>query len=58
MDRRDKLRFPFNREMRYKLLENDSIIAAGEGAAAANCKRSAGMPPFLSFPPGPCAVRS
>jgi hypothetical protein len=31
MDRRNKLRFPFNREMRYKLLENDSIIAAGEG---------------------------
>ena len=31
MDRRNKLRFPFNRELRYKLLENDTIIAAGEG---------------------------
>ena len=31
MDRRTKLRFPFNRELRYKLLENDTIIAAGEG---------------------------
>jgi hypothetical protein len=31
MDRRSKLRFPFNRELRYKLLENDTIVAAGEG---------------------------
>src|ERR1700729_2617889 len=31
LDRRNKLRFPFNRELRYKLLENDTIIAAGEG---------------------------
>lgn len=30
-DRRKKLRFPVNREMRYKLLEDDTIIAAGEG---------------------------
>ena len=31
MDRRNKLRFPFNRELRFKLLENDTVIAAGEG---------------------------
>ena len=31
MDRRNKLRFSFNRELRYKLLEDDTIIAAGEG---------------------------
>ena len=30
-NRRTKLRFPFNREMRYKLLDNDTIVAAGEG---------------------------
>ena len=31
MDRRNKLRFPLNRELRYKLLENDRIIASGLG---------------------------
>ncbi len=31
MDRRAKLRFAVGREMRYKLLEDEKIIAAGQG---------------------------
>jgi hypothetical protein len=31
LERRSKLRFAMNREVRYKLLENDKIIASGEG---------------------------
>ena len=30
-DRRTKLRFAFNREMRYKLLEDEKIVATGHG---------------------------
>lgn len=30
-ERRNKSRFPINRELRYKLLENDAIVAAGNG---------------------------
>ena len=31
MDRRTKLRFPIERELRYKLLQNDKIVATGQG---------------------------
>ena len=30
-DRRNKARFPFQRELRYKLLEQDTIVASGNG---------------------------
>jgi len=30
-DRRTKLRFPLNRELRFKLLENNEIVATGQG---------------------------
>jgi hypothetical protein len=30
-DRRNKARFPFKRELRYKLLEQDTIVASGMG---------------------------
>ncbi|MGA7236964.1 MAG: PilZ domain-containing protein [Bryobacteraceae bacterium] len=30
-ERRDKMRFPMNRELRYKLLEDERIMAAGLG---------------------------
>ncbi|HEY1339971.1 MAG TPA: PilZ domain-containing protein [Bryobacteraceae bacterium] len=30
-DRRKKFRFPINRELRYKVLDRDTIIAAGAG---------------------------
>lgn len=31
LERRRKLRFPINRELRYKVLENDTIVAFGLG---------------------------
>ena len=31
LERRKKARFPLHREMRYKLLENDTIVASGMG---------------------------
>lgn len=34
IERRTKYRFPLHREMRYKVLENDSIVAAGSGQTA------------------------
>lgn len=33
-ERRDKMRFPMERDLRFKLLENDRIVASGFGTTA------------------------
>ena len=48
IERRAKVRFPMHRELRYKLLEGEAIIASGAGAT---CDMSSGGVAFTSDRP-------
>lgn len=52
-ERRARLRFPMHRELRYKLLEGQAIIASGAGAT---CDMSSGGVAFTSDRPLPTGV--
>ena len=57
IERREKIRFPMERELRYKLLEGDAIIASGAGATynmssggvAFTCDRPLSMGAFIEL---------
>ena len=48
IERRDKVRFPMQRELRYKLLEGDNIIGSGTGNT---CNMSSGGVAFTTERP-------
>ncbi len=48
IERREKVRFPMHRELRYKLLEGEAIIASGAGAT---CDMSSGGVAFTTDRP-------
>jgi hypothetical protein len=48
IERRAKVRFPMQRELRYKLLEGDTVVASGVGGT---CNMSSGGVAFTSDQP-------
>jgi len=53
IERRTRVRFPMQHELRYKLLEGDAIIASGAGAT---CEMSSGGVAFTCDGPLPTEV--
>ena len=49
-ERRDKMRFPMNRELRYKLLEDERIMAAGLGTTVDMSSGGVAFNPMRIFP--------